>query len=329
MNRLQLRVDAITAETARIRTLTLSAAAGGPLPGFSAGAHLKLAIPGVAEARCYSLLGLGASASAGSAAFARPACYRLGVRLEDASRGGSRHLHQLGVGALIEASGPVNDFPLHPAEAGEGPVVLLAGGIGITPIASMAAALQAAGRPYVLHYSGRSRRELAYLPALQALAGDALRLYADDEPAHRLALDALLDGIAANQHLYACGPQGLIDALIAGTRARAWAAGRLHFELFTTAAPQAGDTPFELELRQSGLRFTVAADQTILEAMEAHGYAPLYDCKRGECGVCVAAVLDGVPEHRDYCLSDAEKAAGRHIQLCVSRARSPRLVLDL
>lgn len=322
---LTLVVRDIRQESPQIRSVSLERADGGALPAFSAGAHLKVAIPGLAEPRCYSLV-----ATEGQARdFAAPARYRLGIRLEDDSQGGSRHMHALAVGDEIQAEGPKNDFPLHEAPAGEPAVVLLAGGIGITPIAAMATALSAAGRAYTLHYTGRSRAQLAFADELAALAGPSLRLYADDEPDSAFDLDAMLAASTPQQHLYVCGPKGLIDAVIARAAERGWPPAHVHFELFTTAAPQAGDRAFEVELRQSGQTFTVPADKTILEVLEEAGCDPLYDCKRGECGVCQATVLEGEPDHRDYYLSDAEKAAGNVIQICISRARSPRLVLDL
>ncbi|ANY17458.1 PDR/VanB family oxidoreductase [Bordetella pseudohinzii] len=302
-----------------IRSLRLAPAEGAPLPSFGPGAHLKIHVPGLAEPRCYSLMGFAA------ADFEQPGHYQLGVRLEDNSQGGSRHMHALAEGDVIEAEPPRNDFPLHAAEAGEAPVVLIAGGIGITPIAAMAATLAHAARPYRLHYCGRSRAQLAFLDELRALAGDALAVHADDE--NPLDLAGLLAQAGPASHVYVCGPKGLIDAVIAATGD--WPEGRVHFELFTPAAAQEGDQAFEVELRQSGKVLTVPADKTILDVLEAAGCDPLYDCKRGECGVCQATVLEGLPDHRDYYLSEAEKAGGQVIQVCISRSKTPRLVLDL
>ncbi|ANQ85174.1 vanillate O-demethylase oxidoreductase [Azoarcus olearius] len=325
MPELELTISAIEAETPLIRTLHLRAPAGSSLPAFTPGAHLQVSVPGLADARCYSLVSFDADA----AAFEAPLAYRLGVRLEDASRGGSRYMHGLAVGDTVKVSGPKNDFPLHAAEAGERPIVLIAGGIGITPIAAMAASLQASGRAFELHYSGRSRDQLAFVDELAALAGNAFFVHADDDPASRLDLGALLDGLDTAQHLYVCGPKGMIDALIEGAKTRGWPSERVHFELFAAAAPVAGDQAFEVELAQSGKVLLIPADKTILDVMEAEGCDPMYDCKRGECGVCTATVLEGVPDHRDYFLSDAEKAGGKLIQICISRAKTPRLVLDL
>lgn len=325
MQEMELTISEIRTETPLIRSLYLRAPEGKSLPPFSPGAHLQVKVPGLADARCYSLV----TFSAETDTFDAPQAYRLGVRLEAESSGGSRFMHALTAGDTLKVSGPKNDFPLHATEAGESETVLIAGGIGITPIAAMASALKAAGRPWSMHYSGRSLDQLAFRDELAALAGPALHLHADDDAVTRLDIGTLLDALSTSQHLYVCGPKGMIDAVIEGAKARGWPACKVHFELFTTAAPVAGDTPFEVELSQSGQILTIPADKTIVEVMEEAGCDPMYDCKRGECGVCTATVLKGEPDHRDYFLSDAEKAGGKLIQICISRAKSPRLVLDL
>lgn len=325
MTELELTVSDIRAETPLIRSLQLRPTTNTPLPAFPAGSHLQVRVPGLNDTRNYSLISFDPSARG----FEAPQSYMVGVRLEKSSSGGSRFMHGLAIGDRITVFGPKNDFPLHAPEPGEAPIVLIAGGIGITPIAAMATMLKAAGRPWVLHYSGRARDQLAFVSELGLLAGPLLHLHADDDPVSRLDLGALLDGLTPTQHLYVCGPKGMIDALLEGAKARGWPADRVHFELFATAAPIGGDQAFEVELRQSGKTLTVPANKTILEVLEAEGCDPMYDCKRGECGVCTATVLEGMPDHRDYFLSDAEKASGKMIQICISRAKSARLVLDL
>ena len=329
MQTLNLIIRDIQQATPLVRTFVLENSDGGVLPAFEPGAHLKVQIPGLAEPRCYSLI----ATCADTSAFAAPRQYRLGVRLDEAGGGGSRYMHGLAIGDTLTVQGPKNDFPLHACSSQESAerhrTVLIAGGIGITPIASMAAALKHADREFVLHYCGRSRDQLALVEELHTLAGDGLNVHVDDDPLSALNVGALLDTYAPHQHLYVCGPQGMIDAVIAGARQRQWPDTHIHFELFTTAAPLAGDQPFEVELKQSGMVLTIPADKTILEVMEEAGCDPMYDCKRGECGVCQATVLEGTPDHRDYYLSDAEKAEGKLIQICISRAKSERLVLDL
>lgn len=322
METLDLVVSGVRNLTQQVKEVRLRARDQRALPAVEAGAHLKVHIPGLDEPRCYSLVLPDVEACRHES----PLEYRLGVRLEPDGGGGSRHMHALAEGAALRAEGPRNDFPL---EHTSGPVVLLAGGIGITPVLSMAATLAARGEAFQAHYCGASRSQMAYLDAFQVLAGANLSVHAADEPAGRLDLVQWFEGLAPDSQVYVCGPQRLLDAVLTQARAQAWPSCQLHFELFDTAAPQAGDQPFEIELKQSGRVLLVPADQTIADVLEEAGCDPMYDCKRGECGVCTVDVLDGIPDHRDYFLSDAEKAAGKLIQICISRAKSPRLVLDL
>lgn len=318
MSELSFRVSRIKAETPRVRSLVLEAKGGAPLPQWSAGAHIRVRLPDGGD-RPYSLVDL-------------PECqtgrhYALGTLLEERSAGGSRYIHSLKEGDKVSATGPVNQFAL--AEE-EGPVLLLAGGIGITPVFSMAAALAEGSRNFRLHYLGRARGELAFLPELEAICGERLSIHYDDTPPGRPDFAALIGALAAGGNAYVCGPSGMIEAV-----KTAWAlAGRppekLHYELFTaTPAPAAGDKAFEVEVKSTGRVVTVGPDQSIIDALEAAGIDVVYDCRRGDCGICQTAVLDGIPEHRDVVLTDEEKASNKVMQICVSRAKTPRLVLDL
>jgi len=320
---LTLRVAQAVPLNPLIRMLVLRAADGVPLPGFEAGSHLRVRVgpgSGMQDWREYSLIELDHGADAA------PAQYRIAVRLDAEGRGGSRFMHALQEGEEITIEPPRNDFPL---SEHMGCAVLVAGGIGVTPLASMAARCRAQGRPVRMVYAGRSHALMALLPELRALLGDALHVHADDERGAPLDVGALLDHCEADDHLYVCGPQPLLDAVLQGAQARAWPMERVQFELFTAALPQAGDHAFELVLAQSGRRCTVAADQSILDCLVEQGCDPLFDCRRGECGVCAVPVLEGEIDHRDHVLSASEKAAGNVIQICISRARGPRLVLDL
>jgi vanillate O-demethylase ferredoxin subunit len=256
-----------------------------------------------------------------------PREYVIAVRREDEGRGGSRFMHAgLQAGDRVSIEAPKNEFPLSDADHG---AVLIAGGIGITPLTSMAARRKAEGRPVRMVYAGRARDVMAFLPELQTLLGDELCVHADAEAGAPLDVDALLDGCGERDELYVCGPKPLLDNVLARTQARGWTHERVHFELFTTPEVKAGDQPFEVVLAQSGQSFTVPANQTVLDCLIAHGCDPFFDCKRGECGVCSTAVIEGDIDHRDYFLSDAEKASGKVMQICISRVRGPRLVLDL
>ena len=323
---LPLRVAEARELNPLIKTFTLRAADGGLLPGFAAGAHIRVRVElpdGSADWRHYSLINFSADAQATDA----PTEYVIAVRKEAEGRGGSRFMHQgLKEGDALTIEAPKNDFPLH---TGPGGTVLLAGGIGVTPLASMATRRRAEGLPVRMHYAGRSRDLMAFVPELEALLGDDLRLHADVEQGGPFDIGAMLDGIPAGDRLYVCGPKLMLDAVLAQTQARGWTHDRVHFELFTTPVVEEGDHAFEVELAQSGQRFTVPADQSILDCLIEHGCDPMFDCKRGECGVCATPVMEGEIDHRDYVLTAREKAQGNVMQICISRAKGQRLVLDI
>ncbi|HEU0204408.1 MAG TPA: PDR/VanB family oxidoreductase [Burkholderiaceae bacterium] len=323
---LSLQVADARALNPLIRQLRLVAPDSAPLPGFTAGAHLRVQVTlpdGATDWRHYSLINFAADPHAIGA----PREYVIAVRREDDGRGGSRFMHErVQVGDTLTIEVPKNEFPLRALDSR---AVLIAGGIGITPITSMAAQRKAEGRPVRLHYAGRSRSVMAFVPELQQLLGDDLALHADDEAGAPLDIDAVLDGCAADDQLYICGPKVMLDTVLAKTQARGWTHERVHFELFTTPVVAAGDQPIDVVLAQSGKTVTVPANQTILDCLIEHGCDPLFDCKRGECGVCSTAVIEGDIDHRDYFLSDAEKKSNKVMQICVSRARGARLVLDI
>lgn len=321
MDHLDLTVTEIHAETPLVRSIRLARPHGEPLPSWEAGAHVKVRLPS-GDDRSYSLI----NASHDPGATTRPSSYLLGIRREQASAGGSKFMHALKPGDVVAVSTPANNFPLEPADA---EVVLLAGGIGVTPILSMAAALAAGHRPFRFVYAGRSRDQLAFLRDVAAVAGDRLCLHVDDEAGAVLDVPALMRGLTRGQRLYVCGPKPMIEAAIATAKALLWADGRLRFEIFTAAAPVAGDTAFEVVLRSSGRSYTVPPDRTILDVLIAAGEDPLHDCRRGDCGICQVGVVDGVPDHRDFILTDGERASNKVMQICISRSKSPRLVLDL
>ena len=307
-----------------IRRLQLEADDGAPLPGFTPGAHIRVQVQlagGGSDWRHYSLV-----ETDPSAALNAPRSYTIAVRREDQGRGGSRFMHAVQAGDVLVVEEPKNEFPLRP---GTGRAVLVAGGIGITPLVSMAARCRAQGHPVRLHYAGRSRDLMAFLPQLEELLGEDLQVHEDIVAGAALDVDALLANCGDNDHLHVCGPKAMLDGVLAKARERGWPLDRVHFEVFTAPAAAAGDHAFEVVLAQSGRTVQVAADQTLLDCLVHAGCEPIFDCKRGECGVCTTSVLEGEVEHRDYFLSDAEKASGKVMQLCVSRARGSRLVLDL
>ena len=320
MDHFDLTVTDIHAETALIRAIKLARPHGEPLPSWEAGAHVKVRLPDGGE-RSYSLI----NTSLDPAATTRPHAYRLGIRLEQPSQGGSKFMHALNIGDIVSVSAPRNNFPLEPTSR---PIVLLAGGIGVTPVLSMATALTAGERPYRFFYAGRSRDQLAFLRESEALGGDHLTIHTDDAGGIFDVRD-LMASLTNDEPLYLCGPKPMIDTAIQGAKDLGWADGRLRFELFATAAPLAGDQPFEVVLNNSGKTFLIPPDKTILAVLIEAGVDPLHDCQRGDCGICQVSVLEGTPDHRDYILTDTEKTAGKVMQICVSRSKSPRLVLDL
>ncbi|MFY1576393.1 PDR/VanB family oxidoreductase [Verrucosispora sp. WMMD703] len=295
-----------------VAVLSLCRPDGGDLPAWTPGAHLDLELgPGLV--RQYSLCGDPADR----------ATLRVAVQLEAEGRGGSRHVHErLTPGATVRVRGPRNNFPLVAAPR----YLFVAGGIGITPIRPMVAAADAAGADWRLVYGGRSRATMAFADALREKYGDRVSLYPQDEVG-LLDLDELL-GQPVDGLVYCCGPEALIAAV--EQRCRTWPAGALHVERFTPLAPtEAADAAVEVELALSGRTLTVPPGTSILEAVEAAGVQVLSSCREGTCGTCETGVLDGVPEHRDSLLTEAERAAGDTMMICVSRSVTPRLTLEL
>ncbi|MBQ1023492.1 PDR/VanB family oxidoreductase [Micromonospora sp. C95] len=295
-----------------VAVLSLCRPDGGDLPAWSPGAHLDLELgPGLV--RQYSLCGDPADR----------ATLRVAVQLEAEGRGGSRHVHErLTPGATVRVRGPRNNFPLVAAPR----YLFVAGGIGITPIRPMVAAADAAGADWRLVYGGRSRATMAFADALREKYGDRVSLYPQDETG-LLDLDELL-GQPVDGLVYCCGPEALIAAV--EQRCRTWPTGTLHVERFTPLAPtEAVDAPVEVELALSGRTLTVPPGTSILEAVEAAGVQVLSSCREGTCGTCETGVLAGMPEHRDSLLTEAERAAGDTMMICVSRSVTPRLTLEL
>jgi ferredoxin-NADP reductase len=221
-------------------------------------------------------------------------------------------------------TGPRNYFPL--ARGAPGKSLFIAGGIGITPIYAMVQALHAAGRDWILHYCARSQAHAAFYRELDALAPQRVVAHFSEVPV--LDVDALLAAQAQGTHVYCCGPEGLMSAVKAATDRTDPACA--HFEWF--AAPRidhARDRSFEVELERSGLVLSVPADRSILQVVREHGIDVPSACEEGVCGTCETRVLAGEPDHRDMLLTPAERAANRSMMICISRAISGRLVLDL
>ncbi len=307
-------IQEISDLTGRIKSIRLAPLPGKTLPIAPPGAHIQMQLPdGIT--RDYSLVSFDGEAG-------QPDSYTLAVQLEPEGQGGSRYMHQLAVGDRVSFAPPKNGFPLEIA-----PAVFLAGGIGVTPLISMAAALKAENQPFTFHYTGRSASVMAYAAEVRACFNAVL--HCDDDPQTALDLAALVQTITPEQHLYLCGPRGMIEAAKTAAEQAGIPPERIHFELFDSAAAESGDTAFELEISSSGEVFTIPPDKTIVQVLEAAGVDVMYDCQRGDCGICQVDVISGTPDHRDVVLSETERDSGKVMQICVSRAKSPRLVLDI
>ncbi|MGF0238646.1 PDR/VanB family oxidoreductase [Rhodococcus sp. IEGM1300] len=314
MSSLSLRIERIDPLTPNIRRLILVPDAGHALPGFTPGAHIELQIPGEKPSwRAYSLVNL---PEAGH--------YEIAVQLKEQSSGGSRWIHALQAGQQVAARVPKNHFPLL-EDADD--YLLIAGGIGITPMLGMARALAAQGRPFTLHYAGRDATRMAYLEEVRTVHAAHCWISGGD-PTRRLPLATLLGSPTSGRQLYVCGPKSMIANVLHIACELGWPDHQVHSELFIGTLETDADSGFEVELRASGVTLLVPAGKSVLDAMIEAELDPMFDCRRGDCGVCVAQVLEGDAEHRDICLSERERAGGSFCT-CVSRASSARLVLDL
>ncbi|WP_426400531.1 PDR/VanB family oxidoreductase [Ralstonia sp. R-29] len=306
------------ADTAQdIVTFELAAPDGNALPPFSAGAHIDVHVGDMV--RQYSLCN-------------RPGethRYQIGVLRDANSRGGSVAMHALAVGDTLEISAPKNHFPLA-AEARHS--ILLAGGIGVTPLLAMAEQLAAEAASFALHYATRSAERTAFRDRLAAAhLAPHTRCYVDDAPQDgRLDLAALLSQPDAGAHVYVCGPAGFIDAALHQARVQGWPEANLHREYFGAAKPAAGETDgsaFEVRLAHSGKTMTVRAGETVVDVLRSCGIDWPTSCEQGVCGTCLTKVLQGEAQHHDNYLTEEERAGGCFLP-CVSRA-SGLLVLDI
>jgi len=314
--RVELVVAAKEAVARDVVALTLACPDGAELPSWAPGAHLDLLLDN-GLVRQYSLCGDPADRHH----------FRVAVLREPAGRGGSAHVHDvLAAGDRIAVQGPRNHFALAPAPR----YLFVAGGIGITPILPMLTAAHAAGADWQLLYGGRSRASMAFRDALEAF-GDRVRICPQDEVG-LLDLPAALADAMPDTKIYCCGPEPLLLAVEQHHRlSPVLPSDALHVERFAPKQIDGPDVevPFEVELALSGLTVKVPPGCTILQAVEQAGVAALSSCQEGTCGTCETGVLDGLPDHRDSILSDAERASGEVMMICVSRSCTPRLVLDL
>lgn len=305
-------------EARDIVTFELADPHGRPLPAFSAGAHLDVQVKS-GLIRQYSLCNHPEERDR----------YLIGVLRDPASRGGSVAMHEeIQVGDLIQISAPKNHFPLKPA----GRTLLLAGGIGITPLLCMAERLAHTEAEFELHYCTRSPERTAFRERIAA-SGFAERVhfhFDDGEPSQQFDLEALVATPDPDARVYVCGPTGFIEAVLSACKAAGWPSERLHTEYFAGAVTDTtDDDSFEVKIASSGASFTVPADKTVHQVLAENGIEIMVSCEQGVCGTCLTRVLEGEPDHRDLYLDDDEHAANDQFTPCCSRAKSKVLVLDL
>ncbi|WP_219816342.1 PDR/VanB family oxidoreductase [Arthrobacter sp. ZGTC412] len=295
-----------------VTRLTLRHARLQQLPNWTPGAHIDLIMPS-GLVRQYSLMGDPADIDR----------WQVGILREPSSRGGSSYIHdELSVGDLIRVRGPRNHFELEPAKSYH----FIAGGIGITPILAMLRSAEAAGIPWRLTYGGRQKSSMGFLAELEEY-GDKVELVPQDTHGHP-DLPGIVAGLEPGGLIYSCGPEGLLNAVEGACLAAGAPAPK--FERF---APKSivtkPDEEFEIELQDSGMTLQVPADKSILSVLRAAGVHTVASCEEGTCGTCEVGVAEGTPEHRDSVLSAEEQAKNDCMMICVSRACSKKLVLEI
>lgn len=312
---LTVRLLSLTWEAEGVLSLVLADPEGRQLPAWEPGAHLDLILTG-GVLRQYSLCGDPRDRDR----------YRVAVLREPSGRGGSELVHtSLRPGELLTVRGPRNHFALEPSPR----YLFIAGGIGITPILAMVREAEREGADWKLLYGGRSRASMAFTGELAAY-GDKVVLAPQDE-AGLLPLRDWLSAPQPETKVYCCGPEGLLEAVEELCRTH-WPVGSLHVERFapkpTEPVAAENEQAFEVVCQASGHRIDVKPDCSIMEALRQVGLEVPSSCEEGICGTCETDVLEGTPDHRDSILSDAERAEGRTMFICVSRSLSPRLVID-
>ncbi|SAK74651.1 oxidoreductase [Caballeronia hypogeia] len=317
---IRVRVDALCEEAHGVRSFSISRLDGRPFERYEPGAHIDVTSPS-GVTRQYSLCG-------------DPECLEsqiFAVKKEDQSRGGSRSLHEeVSVGTELSVGAPRNLFRL---EENASEHILIGAGIGITPLLSMAYRLAARQAPFTLHYFARSEAHAAFMNLLtREPFARHVKLHFNVEPANLgPELAACVSDAGDKAHVYTCGPSPFMDKVVETAQALL-PAEAIHLERFK-AEPASAEAPsldsFDVQLASTGQTVHVDAKTSIVDALAAIGIEVDTSCGEGVCGTCMVDVVSGEPEHRDHCLSKAERASNSVICCCISRSRSPVLVLDL
>jgi len=286
---------------------------GGKLPTAEPGAHVDIHLPN-GLMRQYSLVVPAVDADR----------YVLGIKKDPTSRGGSKYIfEQLQVGRLLKISPPRNNFPL---DTDAEHTVLVAGGIGITPIWAMTQRLQELGKSWELHYSCRSRADTAFLETLEKMSGAKFH-FDDENPGKFLDLAGIVANAPKNAHFYCCGPVPMLGAFEEATKPLP--SGQVHLEYFTAKEEANLEGGYTVELARSGQSFSIPEGKSILEVLRDAGLNVPYSCEEGICGACETTVISGIPDHRDSVLTDNERAANKTMMICCSGSKSDKLVLDI
>lgn len=318
-NRLKVRIAKRFNEATDICTFELVDVKGGLLPVFTAGSHIDVYLPN-GITRQYSL-------------FNDPSerhRYLIAVLNAEDSRGGSKTMHErMKEGDTLSISAPRNHFPLARQAKRS---LLLAGGIGVTPILCMAERLMTEGAEFEMHYCSRSIDRTAFVERIQSSAfGPKVQFHFDDgAPDQKLDLATVLAPDLTDTQLYVCGPKGFMDAVLSIARDKGWSEEDLHYEFFSARPVDTdNDSSFEVKLARSGRIVSIPKDKTIVQALAEVGIELPTSCEQGVCGACITRVLEGEPDHRDLYLTPDEQARNDQFTPCCSRAKSKLLVLDL
>ena len=310
---LNLRIKSAVWEAPNITSYELRPTNSSELPAFSAGSHIDITLPN-GMVRSYSLLNSQSERHR----------YVIAVQRDRESRGGSKWIHQnFRPGEILSVNEPRNNFKLD--ETAE-KSLFIAGGIGITPILSMIERLETIGSDWQLIFCARTRASAPFLGLLEG--NQRVRINFDREPgAEILDIPAVVQASSVNTHLYCCGPTTMLDAFEQAAKNRS--KDTVHVEYFTAKEPPATEGGFTVVLAKTGREIAIPAGKTILDALKDEGLDLPYSCTEGICGTCETKVLEGVPDHRDRILTDAEKAANKTMMICCSGSKSERLLLDL
>jgi vanillate O-demethylase ferredoxin subunit len=316
---MMVRVAAVRHETDDVIGLDLvPVAPGETLPAFTPGAHIDVH-PAPGLSRQYSLYG----------DCSESAVYRIGVLRAPRSRGGSAAMHGLKAGDLVRIGAPRNLFAL---DGDASRAILLGGGIGITPLLSMAYRLSCQGVAFEVHYYTRTRQATAFRDLIaQSRFRDAVRFhFCEEDPSALFSAARDLPAFEPGLHLYTCGPDGFMAAVTEGAQARGYPASAMHQEHFQPRAAASGneEPAFTVVQAATGTQYAVPPDRTIAQVLVAAGLEMELSCEQGMCGTCLVDVVEGEPDHRDIYQTDAEKRSNARIAICCSRSRSTRLILD-